>query len=210
VCSSDLYVKGNRFYQIQDLQQMPWIRIFGNAVLSFFSKISTGYWNIFDPTNGYTAIHAKVLALLPLEKISKGYFYESDMLFRLNTTRAVVIDIPMKAIYGNETSNMKIIKIVPEFLFKNIFNFMKRIFYSHFLRSFDVASLYLISGIPLFLFGLTYGIYRWIDCGRKGTTATAGTVMLAGLPLLLGIQFIISFFHYDVLDSPKQPLHTRL
>src|SRR5882724_8113721 len=204
------YAKGNRFYQIEDLKQMPGIRLIGNAVLSFFSKISTGYWNIFDTTNGFTAIHSKVLALLPLEKISEGFFYESDMLFRLNTLRAVVIDIPMKAIYGDESSNLKIVKILPEFFFKNIYNFIKRIFYVHFLRSFDLASLYLISGIPLFIFGFSYGLYRWIDCGRKGTTATAGTVMLAGLPLFIGIQFVLSFFHHDMQDTPRQPLHTRL
>jgi glycosyltransferase involved in cell wall biosynthesis len=204
------YTKGNRFYRIEDLQQMPVIRLCGNTILSFFSKISTGYWEIFDPTNGYTAIHAKVLALLPLDKVNKGYFYESDLLFRLNTVRAVVMDVPMKAIYGDEASNLSIMKAVPEFFTNHVANFAKRIFYVHFLRSFDLASLYLVTGIPLFLFGFAYGLYRWIDCANKGIPATAGTVMLAGLPLLLGVQFFISFFHYDMLDTPRQPLHTRM
>jgi dolichol-phosphate mannosyltransferase len=204
------YTKGNRFYRMEDLKQMPAIRLFGNAVLSFFSKISTGYWDIFDPTNGYTAIHTKVLAMLPLEKIDEGYFYESDLLFRLNTVRAVVIDIPMKAIYGQETSHLRIAKSIPEFFFKHTRNFIKRIFYVHFLRSFDLASLYFLTGIPLFIFGLAYGLYRWIDCSRRGVTATAGTVMLAGLPFLLGCQFFLSFFHHDMQDVPRQPIHPRM
>jgi len=203
------YAKGNRFYQIEDLQQMPGLRLLGNAVLSFFSKISTGYWDIFDPTNGYTAIQAKVLALLPLEKISRSYYYESDILFRLNTVRAVVTDIPMKAIYGSESSHLNIMQVIPEFLNKHISNFAKRIFYVHFLRSFDLASLYFLTGIPLFLFGFTFGCYRWIH-SQKDVAASPGIVMLAGLPLLLGIQFLLSFFHHDMQDVPRQPIHTRL
>ena len=105
---------------------------------------------------------------------------------------------------------MKVMQVIPEFFVKHLTNFAKRIFYVHFLRSFDLASLYFLTGIPLFLFGLSYGLYRWIDCARKGTTATAGTVMLAGLPFLLGIQFFLSFFHHDMQDIPRQPINTRL
>lgn len=204
------YTKGNRFFQIDDLKEMPAIRLAGNAVLSFFSKISSGYWDIFDPTNGFTGIEAKVLAMLPLEKINKGFFFESDMLFRLNTVRAVVMDIPIQAIYGGEISNLKIIRVIPEFLYHHMVNFLKRIFYVHFLRSFGLASLYLVTGIPLFFFGLSYGLFRWIQCEHLGVAATAGTVMLAGLPFLLGIQFILSFFHHDMQDIPRQPVHVRI
>ena len=85
------YTKGNRFYNLEEILTMPKSRIFGNAMLSFVNKISSGYWNIFDPTNGYTAIHTDVIRMLPLSKISKRYFFESDMLFRLNTIKAVVV-----------------------------------------------------------------------------------------------------------------------
>ena len=63
------YTKGNRFYNLDELGQMPKIRLFGNAVLSFMTKFSSGYWNLFDPTNGYTAINSNVLADLSLNKI---------------------------------------------------------------------------------------------------------------------------------------------
>jgi glycosyltransferase involved in cell wall biosynthesis len=121
------YTKGNRFFYLEEIRAMPKIRLFGNAVLSFMTKLSSGYWDLFDPTNGYTAIHADVARHLPFGKISRRYFFESDMLFRLNTLRAVVVDIPMDAQYGDEVSNMKISKIVGEFLFKHIRNFSKRI-----------------------------------------------------------------------------------
>ena len=66
---------------------MPWLRLIGNAGLSFLSKMSTGYWELFDPTNGYTAIHAALVRELPLGKLSRRYFFESDILFRLNVLR---------------------------------------------------------------------------------------------------------------------------
>jgi hypothetical protein len=132
------------------------------------------------------------------------------MLFRLNTIRAVVVDVPMKAIYGDETSSLHIARVIPGFVLHHMTNFLKRIFYSHFLRSFDLASLYLLAGIPLFLFGLIYGIYRWELGNRTGVPATAGMVMLAGLPFLLGIQFSLSFFHHDLMDVPRRPLHPQL
>ena len=106
---------------------MPAIRLFGNAVLSFMTKISSGYWDLFDPTNGYTAIHVDVAKRLPFDKISKRYFFETDILFRLNTLRAVVQDVPMDASYGDEVSNLKISKIVGEFIIKHCRNFTKRI-----------------------------------------------------------------------------------
>ncbi len=124
------YAKGNRFFDLETIRIMPKVRLFGNAVLSFMCKLSSGYWNLFDPTNGYTAIHADVARRLPFDKISRRYFFETDMLFRLNTLRAVVVDVPMEAKYGNEESNLKISRIVGEFFAKHVRNFLKRIFYN--------------------------------------------------------------------------------
>ena len=101
------YTKGNRFFDLDRMAE-PVIRIFGNAVLSFATKLSSGYWNIFDPTNGYTAIHAGIAQRLPLDKLSKRYFFESDMLFRVNLLHACVVDVPMDAKYGDETSGLRI------------------------------------------------------------------------------------------------------
>uniref|UniRef100_UPI00289C9531 glycosyltransferase family 2 protein n=1 Tax=Stutzerimonas kunmingensis TaxID=1211807 RepID=UPI00289C9531 len=124
------YTKGNRFFDLEEIRSMPGMRLFGNAVLSFMTKLSSGYWDLFDPTNGFTAIHRDVAMHLPFARISRRYFFETDMLFRLNTLRAVVVDIPMDAKYGDEVSNLKISKIVGEFLAKHLRNFVKRIFYS--------------------------------------------------------------------------------
>lgn len=201
------YTKGNRFFDLEGVRSMPKMRLFGNAVLSFMTKMSSGYWDLFDPTNGYTAIHSEVARHLPLEKISKRYFFETDILFRLNTLRAVVIDIPMEARYEDEVSNLKISKIIGEFLTKHIRNFGKRIFYNYYLRDMSLASFELPVGLLLVLFGVTYGISGWIEAAQQGIPATAGTVMLSSLPLILGVQSLLAFIGYDIASMPKRPFH---
>jgi dolichol-phosphate mannosyltransferase len=200
------YSKGNRFYDLENIKTMPTIRIVGNAVLSLMTKLSSGYWNIFDPTNGYTAIHASVCKTLPFKKISNRYFFETDMLFRLNTLRAVVVDIPMVASYGNETSHLKISKIIGEFLIKHVRNFGKRIFYNYYLRDLSLASLELIAGVLLIAFGVCYGGYHWNASAKLHLATPAGTVMLAAMPLLVGLQLLLSFIGYDISAVPKRPI----
>ncbi len=201
------YAKGNRFYDLEKIRSMPKIRLFGNAVLSLMCKLSSGYWNIFDPTNGYTAIHADVARHLPLSKISQRYFFETDILFRLNTLRAVVVDVPMEAKYGNEVSNLKITRVVGEFLAKHARNFSKRIFYNYYLRDMSLASIELPLGILLLIFGVVYGSYHWMHSISLGTPTTAGTVMLSALPILTGMQFLLAFIGYDVASTPTRPIH---
>jgi len=197
------YTKGNRFFYLDEIYQMPTIRIIGNSVLSFITKFSSGYWDVFDPTNGFTAIHASVARQLNFEKISFRYFFESDILFRLNLIRAVVLDIPMHSKYGNEKSNLKIKLVVLEFFYKNIKNLIKRIFYSYFLRGMSVASLELPLGILMVTSGLFWGGYYWYQSIMTGIPAPAGRVMLAALPLMMGLQFILAFLAYDISMTPK-------
>lgn len=204
------YTKGNRFYSLENISNMPRIRIIGNALLSFMAKLSTGYWMVFDPTNGFTAIHSTVVPHLSLDKISNRFFFETDMLFRLNIIRAVVTDIPMDAHYGKEVSNLRARKVMGEFLYKHLCNLFKRIFYNYFLRDMSIASLELISGLFLLIFGSTFGAYHWIYLSNSAAPAPAATVMLAALPIVLGLQLILAFLGYDIASVPTQALHTTL
>jgi glycosyltransferase involved in cell wall biosynthesis len=198
------YTKGNRFYSIEDLQQMPAIRLIGNAALSFINKIVSGYWNIMDPTNGFTAIDSSIIKFLPKHKISKRYFFESDMLFRLNTFKAVVQDIPMTSKYADEKSNLSVINTLVVFPRKYLIRFLKRIFYNYFLRDFNMGSISLLSGVTLLFFGLTYGLYHWYLAWQTHTATPAGTVMLATLPLILGFQSLLFFFQVDINNIPDK------
>lgn len=198
--------KGNRFYNPDDVREMPAVRLLGNAALSFLSKLSSGYWNIFDPTNGYLAADVRLLAALPLDKIHRRYFFESDLLFRVGLMHAKVMDIPMVARYGNEKSNLRIRSEVLPFLLLHFRNFWKRLLYNYFLRDFNVASLELVLGILFVAFGTLYGLAHW-----GGEEAAApGVVMVAALPFLTGIILLLSFVNYDTQQIPRETISPRL
>jgi dolichol-phosphate mannosyltransferase len=204
------YAKGNRFHSVWNVRQMPGVRLFGNAALSFLTKLSSGYWSLFDPTNGYTAIHAEALRQLEFANISERYFFESDMLINLGNIRAVVQDVPMKAVYGDETSNLKIRHIIGQFLTKNVKELTKRVLYTYFLRDFSLASAQLLFGSMLFGFGALFGLWGWYESISTGSPASTGTVMLAVLPVILGFQLLLSFFGFDMANEPKVPLQASM
>lgn len=158
------YTKGNRFFDIEDLVAMPTVRLIGNGALSLMNKLVHGYWDIMDPTNGYTAISKGALARLPLSKIDLRYYFESDMLFRLGLNRAVVLDVPMPAIYGAEVSSLSIPHVMIRFPILSFHRFVKRIVYTYFLRDFHAASIEIVVGLLLLMFGvyvgLSFGLWR--------------------------------------------------
>lgn len=204
------YTKGNRFFEPRYLHGMPLSRVFGNGLLSFITKLSSGYWSIFDPTNGYIAIHAAAFKLIPKDKIAQRFFFESDLLFRLNLVRAHVMDIPMRAIYADEVSNLRIRHVILPFLWYLVRNFFKRIVYSYFVRDFSIGSLYLLFGLPILAFGIAFGSWEWLTHARSGAFASAGTVMVAALPIIVGFQLLLAFLGYDIANVPRTAIHPGL
>lgn len=200
------YAKGNRFFDVSVVEKMPLKRLIGNALLTFLAKASTGYWNLFDPTNGYTAIHSSALSRLPLDKISGGYFFETDMLFRLRTIGAVIDDVPMDARYGDERSNLRVRREALPFLAGHVRNLGKRLLYGYFLRDFSLASVQLLLGLLLLAFGLVHGGWHWFESITSGVAATAGTVIISAVTLLAGLQLLLAFLAYDMASIPRLPL----
>ncbi len=198
------YVKGNRFFDVGTLLKMPKSRIIGNLALSFFSKISSGYWMLFDPNNGFTAVESKTLEKIPLHKIDNRYFFESDMLFRLNLSGARVVDVDIPARYGNEKSNLSVTKSLFEFTYKHLRNFLKRIIYSYFLRDFTLASLELLLGSCLLTFGSILAIKNYFESSLSHSATPTGTLILITMSILSGIQFLLGFFSYDIQMSTNQ------
>lgn len=191
------YTKGNRFSDVETIRKMPKIRIVGNLGLSFLSKLSSGYWRVFDPTNGFTAISRDALAKIPLTKIDNGYFFESDMLFRLNVARSRVKDIPIPPIYGEETSNLSIYKALIHFPYKHFRNLLKRILYTYYLKDFNMASIELPLGVLLSSSGVAIGAYSWFEAVVSGTPTAPGTLILIAVCLLAGLQLVLAFLSYD-------------
>ncbi len=200
------FTKGNRFFFLSELKEMPFLRLAGNSILSFVNKIVNGYWNIMDPTNGFIAVHTSSLSLISIEKLSDRYFFESDLLFRMGTIRAVVTDIPMAPKYENETSSLNIAKVLFEFPPKYAVRFFKRLFYQYFLRDFNIGSLELILGFLLFSFGVVFGAVKWFHALATNIPTPTGTVMLSVLPIILGFQLLLSFVTFDMASLPKSPI----
>lgn len=203
------YAKGNRFTSVSHLSAMPTVRVIGNALLSFAAKLSTGYWNIFDPTNGYTALEASVAQLVMPKRIAKRFFFETDLLYHLGTVRAVVRDVPMPARYADEVSNIRISAIIGPFALRHARNFTQRVIGQYFVRDFSAASLELVFGLFFLLFGVGYAL-SYLANRIPGQAASAGVVMLAALPVILGVQFLLQAMNFDVLNAPTRPIHPYL
>lgn len=203
------YVKGNRFTSISHLRQMPSVRVFGNAALSFAAKVSTGYWNLFDPTNGYTAIEANVARMVMEKRVSRRFFFETDLLYHLGTLRAVVRDVPIPSRYADEVSNLRIGAIVGPFALKHLRNFVQRVLGQYFVRDFTAASLELVAGLFCVLFGIGFSAH-YLATRTPGHAASAGVVMGAALPVILGAQLLLQAMNFDVLNVPSRPIHPYL
>jgi len=204
------YTKGNRFRDFQALQKMPLARRMGNMALGFLTKAATGYWNLLDPANGFVAIRSNVLAQLPLDQIDRTFFFETSMLTNLYLIKAVVKDIPMPARYQGEMSNLAVHRVLLEFPLKLLRTFIRRLILKNLIYDFSMESIYIFAGLPLLLFGLLFGITKWVDYASRDIPAPTGTVMLPTLSVLLGVQFMIAAIEIDLRSTPTEPLSTPL
>jgi dolichol-phosphate mannosyltransferase len=198
------FTKGNRFRNYRTIQRMPFIRRVGNLGLSFLTKAASGYWNVFDPTNGFFAISNEALQLIDLDKLHNRYFFESSLLIEMYHSDIVIKDIPMDAIYGNEVSNLSITKTLLEFPPKLLKAFIKRILFKYFLYDFNIASIFIISGLPLLMLGFWYGISNFITYSSQNIAAPTGTVVIPTMMITLGFQLLLSAIQFDINNYPKK------
>lgn len=201
------YAKGNRFVDLRALQRMPRPRLIGNALLSFASKLASGYWNMLDVSNGFTAIRTSVLRGMDLNRVNDRYFFETSMLIELNILRAVTADVEMPARYGDEQSSMRLGRVLATFPGLLLRGLMRRFYWRYLIEEFGVVSLCVLLGVPLVAFGAGFGALRWFESFRTGLPATAGTVVLATLPIIIGFQLLLAAVLLDVLSSPTIKHH---
>lgn len=182
---------------------MPLIRRIGNLGLSFLIKAATGYWHNFDPTNGFLALKADVVKKLNFNNLANRYYFETSLLSQLYFEKAAIKDIAMPAIYGEEKSSMKIWQMPFVFGARLTNTFIKRIVKEYFLYDFNIGSVYLLFGFPLFMFGIIFGIIEWIYYASINTFAPTGTIMIVTLSIILGFQLILQAIQYDIINAPK-------
>lgn len=200
------FAKGNRFRDFAALQAMPAVRRTGNLALSFLTKIAVGYWNCFDPCNGYVAIRGDVLAQLPLEKLKTSFFFETSLLAELNLLDAVVVDVPLPARYGQEKSHLSIAKVLWDFPGQLTRCLARRLWLKNFIFDFNMLSVYLLCGMLLTGVGIGYGGINWLLYALEGVGAPTGTVVIPAMMIILGFQLLLSAVQEDIRRVPRQPL----
>ena len=206
LCAQADYSKGNRFMHAVELGSMPLIRRIGNAGLSFLTKAASGYWNIFDPSNGYTAIHKSILKLLDFSRLHPRYGFETSMLMELALHRAVVQDVYIPAVYGDEESSLQIHQVFFVLLKLLVSRFYRRIIIQYFLRDFNAGSIFILFGTILFVFSLFWGGFFWIKALLTQNDTPLGTVVIAMITLIFGVQFLLQAVVLDIQTLPSKPV----
>lgn len=202
------HVKGSRYHHARALGQMPRWRFIGNIGLTFLMKLSSGYWNVLDPVNGYFATRGDVLQRLPLDRISPRYFFESDLLIRLNIIEARVADLPQPARYAGEHSSLSVSRALVDFPPRLVRGLIRRIFWRYLFYDVSPVAIFAILGVLLTGFGLTFGLYQWISHALQGVTTPLGPVMIAAVPLILGIQLLLQALIQDIANTPRPSVRT--
>lgn len=200
------YSKGNRFHDFNALRRMPALRRVGNLGLSFFTKAAVGYWNCFDPTNGFVAIRGSVLVQLPLERIHRSYFFETSMLGSLFLLGARVKDVPLPSRYGSEISSLSIGRTLLEFPWLLLACLCRRLVLKNLIYDFTMETIFLICGLPLLLGGVIFGGIKWIHYASIGISAPTGTVVISALMIILGFQILLSALGMDMQSTPIRPI----
>jgi dolichol-phosphate mannosyltransferase len=195
------YVKGNRFRRTGRPSAMPARRWFGNVILSFFTKIASGYWHVFDPQCGFIAITTPTLRRLKLDGMARDYFFENQMLIRLNVIDARVVDVDTSSLYGDETSYVSIGRVSWTFPPRLARGFIWRFIRRHLMNDFGLIGFLAIVGLAFTVFGGLFGLYHWILSATSGIPATSGTVMIAFAPLILGMQMLLQALSLEVQSS---------
>lgn len=197
------YAKGNRLVDQKALSRMPRLRYVGNFALTFLTKLASGYWYVVDPQNGYLAIRRTVWDRIDPDRISDGYFFENDMLVALNILDIPVRDVPMPARYGEEQSALRVRRVLFPFALLLLRRTLYRIYTKYMLRDFSPIALFLLAGLPLFVWGVVFGAYQWWSHLQQGIVTPTGTVIVSIVPLILGFQLLLQALVLDIQNSPR-------
>jgi dolichol-phosphate mannosyltransferase len=196
------YAKGNRFYVSGANASMPGLRKFGAVALSFMTKMASGYWHVFDSQCGFTAVKVSMLRLIDLSRVADDFFFENDMLIWMATVGARVVDVPIATLYGSEVSSMSLGRVVLSFPSRLLRGLVFRVVRRYLVVDLGAGAALGVSGTLLLFAGTVFGGYHWIQSFVTGKVASVGTVMLAVLPIMLGVQLLLQAWVAEVAASP--------
>jgi glycosyltransferase involved in cell wall biosynthesis len=196
------YSKGNRLFTGKAWKIIPKNRYLGNAVLSFLTKIASGYWHVADSQCGYSAVTLEVLKTINLESIYKRYGMPNDLLAKLNVYQFKVTDVPVNPIYGiGERSGIRIYKVVFTLSFLLLRLFLWRLKEKYVIRDFHPLVLFYLMGFVLTPIGIIFGFYLLILRFFVGPV-TATSALFAAFFAISGLQSLFFAMWFD-MESNK-------
>ncbi|HYE29545.1 MAG TPA: glycosyltransferase family 2 protein [Allosphingosinicella sp.] len=211
------YAKGNRFAPQRlmpsgsrpgALRDMPPTRRAGNMILSVLHKAGTGYWRIGDPANGYTAVHARALERLGIDALADCFFFETDMLFRLNLVDAVVADVALPACYPGSGSNLRLRRVAPRFAAMTASRCLRRLRARYFAGAWNLGSVNLSAAMAMISTAAVLAGWRGVEAYRGAPAPGGSGAALACL--LLGLALLAAAALYDARRTVREPLCRRI
>ncbi len=196
------YAKANRLFTGQAWEIIPRTRYLGNAMLSFLTKIASGYWHVADSQSGYTAVNLETLKLLDLQRVYRRYGFPNDMLVHLNVINRRVRDYPSRPIYGvGERSGIRLRRVVPRISWLLIKGFFWRLREKYVIRDFHPLVLFYTLGFLLFGAGIVLGIVE-TALRFAGNPIPVATIVLVALFTISGLQLLLFAMWFD-MESNK-------
>jgi glycosyltransferase involved in cell wall biosynthesis len=196
------YAKANRLFTGQAWQLIPKTRYIGNAILSFLTKIASGYWHIADSQSGYTAVSLETLEILDLDRIYRRYGFPNDMLVHLNVWNRRVRDYSSRPVYGvGERSGIRLHRVVPAISWLLVKGFFWRLREKYVIRDFHPLVLFYAIGLVLFGAGVLLGIAE-TALRIAGNAIPVATIVLVALLIISGLQFLLFAMWFD-MESNK-------
>ncbi len=197
------FIKANRFMHLEQLKSMPTYRKIGNVIVTIITKFSTGYYSIFDTQNGYAIYTKNIVDRLPWHLVGDRYEFENTVLIALSIINAKVGDFAIPAVYGEETSTIKVFSTTLKVLRVLYVGFWKRIYYKYVLYNFHPIALFLFSGISTFSLGILDGIYVLLQRIVYSVIPNSGALLPVVLLLVLGFQLLLTAFILDVNEEKR-------
>lgn len=153
------YTMGNRLIYPDYRSGMSTWRFMGNSVLTMLTKIASGYWQMMDPQNGYTAISRRSLEQIDLEDVYPRYGYCNDLLVKLNVNGFRVINVPHPARYGRERSGIRYSTYITKVSGLLLRDFLWRLKMKYLILGFHPLIFFYITGVILTVISLLGGIF---------------------------------------------------
>ena len=185
------YAKGNRLAN-GSWEDMSRFRLFGNMVLSFLTKLSSGYWEVSDSQNGYAAISCEALEELDIDDLYEDYGFENDILAKLNLHDMRVADVPHPAVYGEETSTIRYQTFIPRVSLLLLGNFVNRVRSKYFGANLHPIALCYLFGVVAILASIVTGALTLLTWAEGMLTEGLFSVLIflfGGLSLVLALAF---------------------